>query len=150
MRKTIFILILIIPFFFAECTKQVNNPIVGVWDLQYSEWSTADTSFICERSETVREIKVFTKEHYMWALQNPENIASGQDPTSAGAGTYELLGDTLIELLIISPWLSENGKKIPAKVEIRGDTMIHVFPYPGYETDIWKEWTGKEIYVRLE
>ena len=150
MRKIAFTFILLIPALLWECTTQPSNPIEGVWDAQYMEWSTADTTMIFVKSETKGQMKIFTKEHFIWVNQNPENASSEYNISAGGAGTYKLMGDTLVETFTLSPWLSEIGKPVASKVEVRGDTLIQIFPYPGYETGVWEEWTGKEIYTRLE
>jgi hypothetical protein len=133
-----------------RCTYQADNPIEGTWDMQYSEWSTAYTTFVFNKSDSARQIKVFEKKHYVWLQQDLKDNPANRDFMIGGAGSYSISGDTLFEVLIISPWQDAQGKSLTSKIEINGDTLIHLFPFPGNEPEIWKEWTGKEIYIRME
>lgn len=150
MKRIALLLILAIPILLWECTMQPANPVEGVWEVQYTEWSNADTTYTFEKGDNKGQMKIYTAEHYLWVNQNPEMATSENNISAGGGGTYILKGDTLVETLVLAPWLSEIGKEVTLKYELKGDTMVQLFPYPGYESGVWKEWTGKEIYIRLE
>lgn len=149
MKKNNLVLILLIIIILIGCSCPSENPVDGTWDMQYSEWSTADTTFIFNKTDSAQQIKVFEKGHFVWLQQSLEDNPANLDLMVGGAGTYTISGDTVFEVLLICPWTNVQGKSYSSKIEVMGDTLIQQFPYPGDEPEIWKEWTGKEIYLRM-
>ena len=150
MKNSIVFLSLIAISLLWECTCEPSNSIEGVWEAQYLEWSNADTTFIFEKSDTKGQIKTFTKGYFSFVNQNPDMDTTGRHIISGGSGIYTLLGDTLTEKMLLSPWPGMRGKPLSYQVKISNDTLFQIFPYPGCTAETWKEWTGKEIYIRIE
>jgi hypothetical protein len=150
MRKVKFIIALMLAFIVLKCTYQPGNPIEGFWDMQYAEWSTADTTFVFMKSESNQQVKVFERNHFIWLQEDLKADSTNQDLIIGGFGSYTMSGDTVFEVLEMSPWPDDHGKSLSSKIEIRGDSLIQTFPFPGDTPEMWEEWTGKEIYVRID
>jgi hypothetical protein len=150
MKKLLFFPALLLTLLLVQCNSPVNDPFEGSWDMQYAEWSLPDTTFTFTKTDAKQQVKIFENGHFVWLQQDIHADSSNKDLTAGGFGTYIVSGDTIFEVLVLSPWPDVHGKSYSSKIEVRGDSLIQVFPYPGHEPEIWKEWKGKEIYIRIK
>lgn len=86
--------------------KQINS-IAGVWGL--TEMITIQGGDTTVVSEDIGQYKVYTQRHYMWTREVPVDSAALH-----GFGTYELIGDTLIETpmsssIVMQELMKQNG-----------------------------------------
>jgi len=150
MKKALFFLIVVSPFFFSDCTNQKTNPIEGFWDLQYYEWKSPDTTVLFKRTELDRQIKTFGKEYFIFVIQTTKNDSLDMVVTDGGGGTYQLKGDTLIETLQLFPEKGVLGYAMTYTIEVKGDTLIQKGPINTDLPEGWAGWSGMEVYTRLE
>lgn len=133
----------------TRCSCPSDNPVEGTWDMQYGEWSNPDTTFIFKKTDSNQQVKVFENNHYVWLQQDLNADSTNLDFMVGGFGTYTISGDTVFEVLSLSPWPDVHGKSLSTKIEVRGDSLIQLIPYPGVTPEFWEDWTGKEIYIRM-
>ncbi|MBN2213647.1 MAG: hypothetical protein JW723_05330 [Bacteroidales bacterium] len=150
MKKALFLLFMVSPLFFTDCTNQKSNPVEGFWDLQYYEWTSPDTTVTFTRTELDRQVKVFGKEYFTFIIQSVKNDSLDMVVTDGGGGTYVLKGDTLVETIQLFPEKGALGYSMTYIIETSGDSLIQKGPINEDLPEGWKEWSGTEIYTRLE
>jgi len=146
--KTLMTSLTICSILLLSCTNQKKEILEGIWDMQYSEWKDQDSVvFLFQKGDLTCQMKAFSKEHYCWIQQNPANDTTSLGFTSGGGGSYKVTGDTITELVEMSPWKYDIGRSYTSTFKIQGDSLIQTFlEY----TDEYGNWSGIEIYKRLE
>ncbi len=131
-------------------TDEPANPLEGFWEMQYSEYTTADTLMIWKEDKLHKMTKAYGKENIIFLNMRPSPGDSAGLETRGGKGTYELRGDTLIETIELWPGEAMIGESIYFKFEIRGDSFIQKGPITEYVPLGWEDFHLYEVYTRRE
>lgn len=125
MRKTIF-LVLVIALITGSCARNTQKSLQGAWkmiQMQMVEGRKV-TNYFSDRY-TVNQIKMWSEDHFIF-------VGKYQVDTSLiyryGVGTYTLEGNLYEEDILYHFSKSYEGTKNKIWLEIRNDTLLHIFP----------------------
>ena len=114
-----------------------NEKLAGTWALAVFKYTLPDT-VISGDSKVFNSVKVMDKSYFAYVGKSlPDHVFK-----RAGAGRFELHGDTLIEVIDFSSIANMLGKKFMYKCKIEGDTWY----LSGQINDIYVE----EIWKKLK
>jgi hypothetical protein len=137
MKSLFTALLFLISCSFISAQNTDNEKLVGSWALAVFKYTLPDT-VISGDSKVFNSVKVLDKSYFAYVGKSlPDHIFK-----RAGAGRYELSGDTLTEIIDFSSIANMLGKTFKYKCRIEGDTWY----ISGLINDIYVE----EIWKRLK
>jgi hypothetical protein len=145
--KNVFVIALIIGLIASACAKQENKPLIGGWKMvqMQSNDNGKITNYFSNRYN-VYQTKMWTKNHFMFVGKYQVDTVTTY---RYGVGTYTLNGNIYVEDILYHFDASYEGRKNKIRLEIRNDTLLHIFPVNDKgEPSQSIYWIEK--YVRLE
>jgi hypothetical protein len=124
-------------------------------------WQTDRVTTNGKPSNGVAEVKVVTKDHFMWVQQENRRdtlpLKTFRDTArvyndAGGYGTYRISGNNYIEHLDLFPDPTYVGKDWPATCQTTRNQWIHSWISPEYKdsTGVTRRDTVTEYYRRVE
>ena len=146
MKKIIF-LGLITSVILGSSTQQKSSPVIGAWELVYSQ-SVQGDSILWEfpGNFTINDIKMWSKEYvlYVGRYKRDTTFMDGY-----GGGPYKLDGNRYEETIQFFSVQSYVGQTVKMLLEIRNDTLIQTWPADD-NGKINKSNFRQEKYIRLD
>lgn len=144
--KKLIIVSLIILAALAECTRRGTTVPEGTWkmvQMQMIEGSKV-TNYFSDRYN-VSQIKTWSGNHFMFVGRYQVDTTTSY---RFGVGTFTLKGNLYTEDILYHFDKSYEGRKNMIWLEIKNDTLLHVFPVnDAGEPNKNRHWVEK--YVRL-
>ncbi len=141
------ILFSFLPFLFVYQTRSQEIAIVGTWkqvSMEIIENGHSTTNVT--NSGNGEQLKSWSKDYFLFA---GKSINLNQVSRSFGNGTYSLVGNHYTEDINVHVSPAYEGIKLKLHLEIKGDTLIQIFPVK-YDWTYDKANCWIEKFVRVE
>ena len=142
--------LILISFFFALFAFQTRSQeisIAGTWKqvcMEIIENGRSTTNVTNSRNG--EQLKSWSKEYFLFA---GKTINHNEVSRSFGNGTYSLVGNNYTEDINVHVSPNYEGIKLKLHLEIKGDTLIQIFPVK-YDWTYDKSNCWIEKFVRVE